>query len=136
MTPCRFFYYSKPTISWIWVSNPTSGESSEARSARPVRVGSYTSWPASSKRGTTFCQHQPPCQPPCTSTNVAMFASFFDFLDAYESENRKKDASDQLPGSHAMGKGESSKTLSSAANSDRRDLHILASDLWEKEMDL
>src|SRR6266540_3481144 len=37
MTPCRFFSSSKPTISWIWVSNPTSGESSDARSARPVR---------------------------------------------------------------------------------------------------
>src|SRR5215468_10648290 len=76
MTPCRFFSSSKPTISWIWVSNPTSGESSDARSARPVRVGAYTSWPAASKKGTTFCQHQPPCHPPCTSTNVAMLASF------------------------------------------------------------
>src|SRR5271165_6405259 len=77
MTPCRSFSTSKPTTSWIWVSNPTSGESSEARSAKPVRVGAYTSWPAASKKGMTFCQHHPPCQPPCTSTNVAMLASFF-----------------------------------------------------------
>src|SRR5438045_1139426 len=76
MTPRRFFSRSKPTISWIWVSNPISGESSDARSARPVRVGAYTSWEASSKKGMTFCQHQPPCHPPCTSTNVAMLASF------------------------------------------------------------
>src|SRR6266700_3899667 len=75
MTPCRFFSESKPTISWIWVSNPTSGESSDARSARPVRLGAYTSWKASSKKEMTFCQHQPPCHPPCTSTNVAMLAS-------------------------------------------------------------
>src|SRR2546423_14240713 len=77
MTPCRFFSVIKPTISWIWVSNPTAGESSDARSAKPVRVGVYTSWEASSKKGMTFCQHQPPCHPPCTSTNVAMLASFF-----------------------------------------------------------
>src|ERR1700681_3977873 len=76
MTPCRFFSSSKPTISWIWVSNPTSGESSDARSARPVRVGAYTSWPAASKKGMTFCQHQPPCHPPCTNTKVAVLASF------------------------------------------------------------
>src|SRR6266568_1393643 len=61
MTPCRFFSESKPTISWIWVSNPTSGESSDARSARPVRVGAYTSWEASFKKGMTFCQHQHKC---------------------------------------------------------------------------
>src|SRR5207302_452601 len=72
MTPCRFFSESKPTTSWIWVSNPTSGESSEARSARPVRVGAYTSWPAASKKGMTFCQHQPPNHAPCTSSNVAI----------------------------------------------------------------
>src|SRR5262249_50345094 len=72
MTPCRFFSSSKPTISWIWVSNPTSGESSDARSARPVRGGACTSWPAASKKGMTFCQHQPPCHAPCTSTNVAI----------------------------------------------------------------
>src|SRR5581483_8340224 len=76
MTPYRFFSTSSPTISWIWVSNPTSAESSEARSASPVSVGAYTSWPAASKKGMTFCQHQPPNQPPCTSTNVAMLASF------------------------------------------------------------
>src|SRR5215475_13869712 len=75
MTPCRFFSSSKPTTSCTWVSSPTSGESSEARSARPVRVGAWTSWPAASKKGTTFCQHQPPCHAPCTSTNVAMLAS-------------------------------------------------------------
>ncbi len=57
--------------------------------------------------------------------NVAMFASFFDFLDAYESENRKKDASDQLPGSHAMGKGESSKTAARAANMERPCLRMV-----------
>src|SRR5215472_13615530 len=73
MTPCSCLSTSKPTISWIWVSNPTWGESSEARSARPVRVGAYTSWPAASKKGLSFCQHHPPC----TSTNVAMLASFF-----------------------------------------------------------
>src|SRR5215831_6089139 len=76
MTPCRFFSSRKPTISWIWVSNPTSGESSDARSARPVRVGGYPSWRSASKEGTSFCQNQPPCQPPCTSTNVAQLAPF------------------------------------------------------------
>src|SRR6266487_299913 len=90
MTPCRFFSTSRPSISWIWVSNPTSGESSDARSARPVRVGAYTSWEASSKKGMTFCQHQPPCHPPCTSTNVAMLASFFTDGTLTKVENRKK----------------------------------------------
>src|SRR6266496_2306215 len=90
MTPCRFLSSSNPTISWIWVSNPTSGESSDARSARPVRVGAYTSWPAASKKGMTFCQHQPPCHPPCTSTNVAMLASFFTDWTLTKVENRKK----------------------------------------------
>src|SRR6266699_5253424 len=90
MTPCRFFSRSSPTISWIWVSNPTSGESSDARSARPVRVGAYTSWEASSKKGMTFCQHQPPCHPPCTSTNVAMLASFLTDWTLTESKIAKK----------------------------------------------
>src|SRR5215469_6263890 len=72
MTPCRSLSTNKPTTSWIWVSNPTSGDSSEARSAKPVRVGAYTAWEAASKRGMTFCQHHPPC----TSTNVAMLASY------------------------------------------------------------
>src|SRR6266567_1300315 len=91
MTPCRFSSESKPTISWIWVSNPTSGESSDARSARPVRVGAYTSWEASSKKGMTFCQHQPPCHPPCTSTNVAILASFLTDWTLTESKIVKKD---------------------------------------------
>src|SRR5205807_20501 len=76
MTPCKSFSRSKPTISWIWVSNPISGDSSDARSARPVRVGAYTSWPAAFKKGIIFCQHQLPNHAPCTSTNVAMLASF------------------------------------------------------------
>src|ERR1700730_2087487 len=75
MTPCRFFSSSTPTTSWICVSNPTSGESSDARSARPVRVGAYTLWHSPYKKGKSFCQYKPPTHPPCTSTNVAMLVS-------------------------------------------------------------
>src|SRR5258707_12375786 len=88
MTLCRFFSLSRPTTSWIWVSNPISGDSSAARSARPVRVGAYTSWPAASRNGVTFCQHQPPCHPPCTSTNVDMLDSFLTDWMLTESRER------------------------------------------------
>src|SRR5262245_54087831 len=40
------------------------------RSARPVSVGVNTSWPCARNSRATRCQHQPPCQAPCTSTKV------------------------------------------------------------------
>ena len=44
------------------------GAAPAALSAKPVRVGANTSWPAACKRGITRRQHQAPCQAPCTST--------------------------------------------------------------------
>jgi hypothetical protein len=40
------------------------------RSPRPVWVGVYTRWPAARNGSATRLQHQPPCQAPCSSTNV------------------------------------------------------------------
>jgi hypothetical protein len=40
------------------------------RSPRPVWVGVYTRWPAAGNGSATRLQHQPPCQAPCSSTNV------------------------------------------------------------------
>src|SRR5690348_13827233 len=56
--------------AWTWM--PMSAVASTARSPRPVRVGVATRWPAPVRIGATRSQHQPPCQPPCTSTNVTM----------------------------------------------------------------
>src|SRR6476619_5564351 len=49
------------------------GESRCERSPTPVKVGANTRWPCAVRRSRTRCQHQPPCQAPWTSTNVAGF---------------------------------------------------------------
>src|ERR1019366_9749617 len=42
------------------------------RSPRPVNVGVNTLCPFRSSRSDTLLQHHPPCQAPCTSTNVLL----------------------------------------------------------------
>ena len=57
-------------MSVMWVSRSTSLLRRCERSPTPVSVGENTLWPFFSRRSDTRRQHQPPCQAPCTSTNV------------------------------------------------------------------
>src|SRR5512143_4277743 len=71
-TSVRFSHRIRLTTSATCVSRFTCGEARCDRSATPVSVGVNTSWPARCSERRTRCQHQPPCQAPCTRTKVAI----------------------------------------------------------------
>ncbi len=81
-------------MSLMCVSRPTSGVRRCERSPSPVKVGVYTRCPAVASRGVSFFQHQPPCQPPCTSTKVRRF----DRADAVDAVTAAPNGNNGIPG--------------------------------------
>src|SRR5216684_7813420 len=66
----RSSHFTTLTMSATWVSRLIAPLIRCERSPSPVSVGVNTVWPCARKRSATRRQHQPPCQAPCTSTNV------------------------------------------------------------------
>src|SRR5262245_41796818 len=69
-TSLRSSHLKTLTMSVMWVSRLMSLLMRCERSPTPVSVAVNTLWPCFSSRSDTRRQHQPPCQAPCTSTNV------------------------------------------------------------------
>ena len=58
--------------SVMWVSKSIFGCNRCARSPTPVRVTAWARCPAAIRPGKTRCQHQAPCQAPCTNKKCAI----------------------------------------------------------------